>query len=120
MDLGVVLGNGLDIVVPARLFAGKSAQLHLFKSLLLSCIGRLRGLLADVLAHEGAVVSLGQFHGVNLSSQEGDFSALVHRSLDVLSHPVAIRLVLLKHERSGVVAALEVWVQGATALVLRL
>jgi hypothetical protein len=64
------------------------------------------------------VVSLRQFHWVDLGAQEGNLGTLIDSPLEVISDSVAIRLVLLKHERSRVVTALEVRVICGAALVL--
>ena len=58
MYLGVILGNGLDLVIPALLFASKSSDLDCTHTLLLSLESALSRARVYVLAHKGTMVCL--------------------------------------------------------------
>ena len=58
MYLGVILRYGLDLVIPALLFASKSSHLDGAHSLLLSLEAAVSTAGLNVLAHKGTMVCL--------------------------------------------------------------
>ena len=107
MHLRVVLRDWLDVVIPARLFTSHAAQLDRALPLGIRRSEAARRLLSEVLAHESAMVRLGQLHWVDLRAQERNLGALPHRTLDLFDDRVPVALVLAEEERRGVRAALE-------------
>ena len=113
----VVLGNRLDVVVPACLFSRQTTHLERFQALL---AGLERTSSHGVVHAEGAV-GLGKFHGINLGAQEGYIGACITEStLHLLSYLMAVTPIFFEKEWRRIPAPLEVsrrWIQSATAFV---
>jgi len=100
MHLRVVLGDRLDIVVPALFLAVKATLLKLVEPMLLSVetngsISSSRRRVEASSCTEASTVCLRKSHGVDLSAKEGNGLLLTLSTWDVINHTVTVRLVLL-------------------------
>ena len=113
----VVLGNRLDIVVPTCLLSRQTAHLERFEAFL----ARLERAGSNRVVHTERGVSLGKFHGINLSAQEGYIGAdITESTLHLLSYLMTVTPIFLEEEWRRVPAPLEVGrgrLQGAAAFV---
>lgn len=93
-------------------FASKTPRTELLKPVLL---------VLDRITHRRStaetVQSLAQLHGLDLRAEEGDLTRLANGARYVIDDAMAVRLVLAEDEGCSILAALEVRIQSATALL---
>ena len=75
----VVLGDRLDVVVPALFLPSEPSELELLQSISLSGVSAVSH--SAYLTSKATVGCLRQFHGIDLGSQEGNLGALPHSAL---------------------------------------
>ena len=119
MNLRVELWNGLNLVIPALLFASKPSDLDGAHALLLSLECALSCARLDVLTHKSTVVCLWQFHWVKLGPEERNLRALTDCTFDILKDLMAVRPILFKEERCGIRTSLKVFVRIDSRAALR-